>query len=106
MSAPVAKVLRGARDRIADEKDWCSGIDLDPPGDCKECALTALGSFMYDQYYFRAERALLRAAAELYPTIKAEDLELHLVAYVNDTYGHTAAMRMYERAIENEEGLS
>jgi hypothetical protein len=103
MSAAVAKVLREGKARILDEKDWCAGQE---EGKC--CAITAIdfyGPGTDITLCGYAERALNLAARQLH-TSETFPEDLVEAAYINDKYGHAAALRLYDHAIENEEGLS
>ncbi len=108
MSAGVAQYLREAKARIADPSKWCVGVVYD--GDCKECAVTAVYKVadnterVPSETAERAVEALNHAAIQMHPSCGVGDLQP--AAELNDTHGHAAVMRMYDLAIENEEGLS
>ncbi len=109
MSAVIAKLLRECKARIADPAKWCIGV----VDEC-ECALSAVyqahDDFSYEEGAVDAAAgALNQAAIEMYPKMDLDNenlFDLQPAATVNDTYGHGAVMRMYDLAIESEEGLS
>jgi hypothetical protein len=104
MSAQVASILRKARANIVDITKWCKGIE-----DGKVCALNAVyapsGAQLLGMQEELATRALDLAATQMYPKSSGAVCGLRPAAYVNDKYGHAAALRMYDIAIYNEEGL-
>ncbi len=99
MSAAVAQYLRESKARITDPAKWCVGVE-----ECKECALTAVYRDDSGQLIDDAVEALNQAALAMHADLYESNLEP--AAALNDTYGHAAVMRMYDLAIESEEGLS
>lgn len=97
-----AKILRAARQRITDPKNWTrdayardeAGRDTYTNGDCDFavcwCAYGALGAEGSGVLTPEAD-ILFQAALELYEKGPVE---------INDALGHEAVLRVYDRAIE------
>ena len=99
-----ADILRAARARIADPKNWTQrhfardayglpvmGSSADAVCWCAEGALQAEG-----RSYASAELLILDQAAH--------ELTNEFAAWVNDHDGHSAVLKIYDRAIELAEG--
>lgn len=98
--------LLAARTVISNKKYWTKdmlarnssghNVMVHDPSACSFCAIGALMFAVKDEHGFvgdsKAYKYLSKASKELYNNVFVSD--------VNDTYGHTAVMRMYDRAIE------
>lgn len=99
MSNEVVECLIDARSLIEKEEDWCKGeyAKTDENGHMRYCALGALfhnhwGKDQWTSIEKQAETALTMAAKELYPPLSLTE--------ANDKYGHQAALKIYDLAIQ------
>lgn len=95
----TSEKLRAAKAKIADPANWCqltfamdaNGEPCDPrSGEAVQwCAIGAIDSFNW--FDLSPEDYLRRASLELFGAV---------VGAANDCLGHSAVMRVYDRAIE------
>ena len=83
----ATKDLIAAKERIEDRENWWPGPPEKANG--RDCAMTALNEC---DFHYPAWPYLRQAALELF--------DIYEPAAVNDTLGHEAVMRMYDRAIQ------
>lgn len=102
---PVVENLQAARNLIADPEKWCQGAAyMGAWTDISYCAIGAV----YSRTHFKTKEALLaalealdEAAVEMLPSnVDPKSNDLCPAAWVNDNLGHTAVLRMFDRAIE------
>lgn len=91
---PVTANLIKARELIADEKNWVRGQPMDSENG-PFCAVAAVRNVtgVHGGYYGEIPEGLLLIKA-------ASERGYYEASTLNDALGHTAVMRMFDRAIE------
>ena len=108
-----ASILRAARARIADPKNWTtefeardvSGREVNAGSRSARC-WCALGSLRAECHAQRKDMDFARDLAETLREATNELFNCRLVAVANDHYGHSAVLKIYDRAIELAEAQS
>ena len=105
MASSSAQILRAARARIADPKNWTTDtFARDANGwpcsarDKNACRWCAYGALRADGYFNDAPATALLSEA-------SQALNCGMLPHaVNDLKGHSAVLKIYDRAIELAEG--